>query len=339
MFRKEEIVREKEILAKFSGKTVLICGAGGLIGSTLAELLLCANDCLGLNINVIASGRNTEKLSARFKKYEGRKDLAFYKADVAEEGAFDALTGPVDFIVDCASPAHPVAYANTPVNVLTTNFLGTLNLLKTASKLGSRMTYVSSSEVYGEPVSSDAPRTERDYGYIDVLAKRSCYPEGKRAAENLCIAYGSQYGCDVLITRFCQIFGASVTDDNTRADAQFLRKCLAGEDIVMKSPGSQIRSMCYAKDAAFAILYILANGSSGEAYNVASKDGVSSIRNLAECMARAANVKIIDDFDPKTADVGFITRAVIDGSKLMALGWTPRYSVSEGVDDMFLVAK
>lgn len=337
MFTKEEISAEKDLFAHFAGKTVLVCGACGLIGSTLTEYILEANDVLGINVCVIASARRLEKLKNRYKKYEGRADLILCEADVTDEEALFSTEHKIDYIVDCASPAHPVAYANTPVDVLMTNFIGTLNLLKLATAKDARLLYVSSSEVYGQPkgeVPADFSNAENDYGYIDVLAKRSCYPEGKRAAENLCIAYSSQYGCDVVISRMCQIFGASVTDDNSRADAQFLRNCIAGENIVLKSPATQLRSMCYVKDAASALLYILAFGESQNAYNVSDKSSTATIRELAEFMAKAAGVCVVHEYDETTASYKFITRAVTDSSKLAALGWKAKYTIEDGVKDM-----
>lgn len=325
------------MLEIFSGKKVLICGACGLIGSTFAEYLLDANEILDLNVVVLASARKLEKLEIRYKKHENNKNLILVQADVTDERSLFAIDEDIDYIVDCASPAHPVAYANTPVDVLMTNFLGTYNLLRLAKEKNARLLYVSSSEVYGQPnenVAPDFSNAESDYCYLDVLAKRSCYPEGKRAAENLCIAFSNQYGVDVVITRMCQIFGASVTDDNSRADAQFLRKCKAGENIILKSPATQLRSMCYVKDAATAILYVLAFGENCNAYNVSDKDNSATIRELAEMMAEASGVSVVHEYDETTAGFKFLTRAVTDSTKLSKLGWKAKYSIKSGVKDM-----
>lgn len=343
MYRNDEISVETGLLNQLSHRCVLVCGACGLIGSSLVEYLLQSNILLSTDIRVIALGRSVEKLRKRFEKYTNLAELILFPADITDETSLAKLISQIDYVIDCASPAHPVAYANNPVDVLKTNIIGTLNLLNLCKLKKSRFLYVSSSEVYGNPfekVDVDFANTENDYGYIDLLAQRSCYPEGKRAAENLCISFDKQYDCDVVIARLCQVFGSAVAQDNSRADAQFLRKCISKENIILKSPGTQIRSMCYVKDAVIAILYVLLFGKRDNAYNIANKNSIASIRELAECMAETAGVKVAFDIPSDEEKKGFtnITRAVIDATKTEELGWKAKYDFQSAVEDMMYLS-
>ena len=128
------------------------------------------------------------------------------------------------------------------------NFMGLDCLLKSAVKNKSnRVVYISSSEVYGSKL-KDQPYQESDYGYVDLLNPRSCYPSSKRASETLCSAYTSEYGLDTVVVRPGHIYGPTITDTDDRASAQFTRCAVEGKDIVMKSAGTQLRSYCYVLD-------------------------------------------------------------------------------------------
>ncbi len=196
---------------------------------------------------------------------------------------------------------------------------------------------LSTGEVYGENPTFEAGFSEADHGWIDTMTPRACYPESKRAAETLVASYRAQYGVDALVARLCHVYGPTFTSSNSRADAQFIRKALAGEDIVMKSAGSQVRSFCYVSDAARAIFTLLERGAAGEAYNVANRRSVASIRQYAETLAGIAGVRLAFDLPPETERAGYtkITRAVLNPAKLEALGWTARYDLKAGLEETY----
>lgn len=321
-----------KLLESFRGKRFLIAGAGGLIGSTLAEMLLEADSTQGLEIRVCALGRRRSKLEERYQKWLGSPYFEILEGDVSDLAPVEE---PVDYIVHAASPAHPLAYSRTPVDVMKANLLGTMNLLEQAKRSGARLLYISSGEIYGVSSQADSAFKEGEYGYTDILNPRACYPESKRAAETLCASYHAQYGTDAVVARLCHVYGPSITEKNSRADAQFLRNVLAHEDIVMKSPGTQTRSFCYVKDAAEGLLYILAKGASGEAYNIANRNSVATVRDYARTLAEAGGVGIRDEFPSEVEARGYskISRAVLDASKLEALGWKPRYDLRQGLED------
>ena len=148
-------------------------------------------------------------------------------------------------------------------------------------------------------------------------------------------------GVDALVARLCHVYGPTFTSANSRADAQFIRKALAGEDIVMKSTGSQVRSFCYVADAVSALLTLLVKGGRGQAYNVANRNSVASIRQYAETLADIAGVKVAFDVPPEAEKAGYtkITRAVLNPAKTEALGWRPQFDLREGLTATYRCCK
>ena len=138
------------------------------------------------------------------------------------------------------------------------------NLLELAKKCRARVLYVSSGEVYGFNTGVES-FTEDYCGPLSLLTPRACYPSGKRAAETLCACYYAQYNVEAVIARPCHVYGPTMTKADSRAVAQFIRNALNHEDIVMKSRGTQVRSMCYVADCAAALLTVLLKGEPSQA--------------------------------------------------------------------------
>lgn len=313
---------------KLKNSTVMITGATGMIGACLTDMLGLADEKLGLNLRVIALCRNVERARTRFAHL---KNVEAISCD---------LTKPLenlpkaDYIIHAASNAHPMAFSADPVGTMTGNIFGTMNLLEHLRATGGgRLLFVSTGEIYGENPDVLDGFTEDSFGRIDSMNPRSCYPESKRAAETMCASYVRQFGADAVVARLCYIYGPTITADNSRADAQFLRKAMAGEDIVMKSTGSQLRSYCYVTDAATALLTILLRGETGCAYNVASRESVHTIRQYAETLAKLAGVKVVFDLPPEAERAGYstVSRAVQNPARLEKLGWKAAHTLESGM--------
>ena len=165
--------------------------------------------------------------------------------------------------------------------------------------------------------------TEEYCGPLDLSSPRSCYPEGKRAAEVLCQSYISQYGVDAVIVRPCHLFGPTMTPQDSRAVSEFLRKALAGEDIILKSAGTLERSHCSVFDAVNALLLVLQKGDCGEAYNIADKRLQMRIREFAEQVAHAGQCRVTQKSLSEAESKGYskTRRAVLSAVKLETLGW------------------
>lgn len=305
-------------LSPLCGKRVLIAGAAGMLGSCVVDLLRAYGQC-----EVIAMGRNAAAAGERFGPEDGT--YSFRRQDVAEP--IGELPGSVDYIIHAASNADPVRMAGDPVGTLTANVQGTKNLLDCGLSHGmKRFLFVSSGEVYGRPNANLDDFTEDYCGPLDLSSPRSCYPEGKRAAEVLCQSYVSQYGADAVIVRPCHLFGPTMSRRDSRAVAEFLWSAADGRDIVMKSAGLPERSHCHVADAARGLLTVLLNGERGRAYNIADRRYQMRICDFAQQAARAGGRQVIFEEPSALERAGYsrVSRAVLDASRLEALGWRPQ---------------
>ncbi len=316
----------------------LITGACGMIGSYMVDVLLTANRIHNLEMQVLPMGRSEAKAKARFARYWGQADFNFIAGDVNQP--LPSHLGTVEYIFHAASNTHPVAYATDPIGTVCTNILGTNHLLNFAANNGcKRFVFASTVEVYGEN-RGDCERFTEDYcGYIDCNTLRAGYPESKRAGEALCQAYMKQVGVDVVIPRLPRVYGPTLLESDTKALSQFIRKALAGEDIVLKSAGTQFFSYIYVGDAVYGVLYTLLYGESGQAYNIADEGSDITLRDLAQTIAEMVGRKVIFDLPSATEQAGFskATKAVMDSSKLRALGWFANVSLFEGVQSTIKV--
>ncbi len=323
-------------IEKLKGSSVLITGASGLIGSFVVDVLLEYNRKYAAGITVYAAGRNTSRLTERFSAVKTDK-LCFVEHDVNNKPSFDFK---VDYIIHAASPAYPAAFVSDPVGTVLSNVLGAQYLLEYAKDHGTkRFLFVSSGEVYGQADPSLTAFPEHYSGYVDPTQARSCYPASKRAAETLCVSYTQQYGLDTVIVRPCHTYGPNVTASDNRASVQFVNNAIAGEDIVMKSRGTQLRSYCYIADCASALLTVLTCGESAQAYNIANPDARVTIAGLAETIAKVAGTRVVfsePDNEAKGQQTP-ITYAVLDSDKLCSLGWRGKYSVEKGITNTIYV--
>lgn len=308
---------------------VLITGAGGLICSALVDLLLRRNDSFGSGIQVYAAGRNVEKLKERFAYWAGREDLHFVAYDATQPIVCEEC---FDYLIHGASPANPAAYGTQPVETMTANFLGMLNILRYARKCGAkRVLYVSSSEVYGKKEGSE-PYREQEYGFVDILNPRACYPSAKRAAETLCAAYAQEYGVETVIVRPGHVYGPTATPEDNRASTQFPRDALVGREIVMKSAGTQLRSYCYVLDCASAIVAVLLNGQTGRAYNISNRNSVVTIRQMAQAFADAAGCDLVFEnaTDAEKRSYNLMDNSALAAGSLEELGWYGLFDMDAG---------
>ena len=316
---------------KLRSARILITGATGLVGAFLTDCLLALSDQNALDLRLYALCRNAARAKERF----GERVNAI-AADVSEATALPEC----DYIIHAASNAHPKAFSADPVGTMLGNILGVRNLLEhlRAQEHG-RLLFVSTGEIYGDNPAIQDGFAETDFGKIDSMNPRACYPESKRAAETLCASYLSQYRVDSVVARLCYVYGPTITNENSRADAQFLRNALSKTDIIMKSAGAQVRSYCYVADAARALITILSGGESGSAYNVANRAAVRSIRKYAEALAKVAGVQVKFETPENAEKRGYstVSRAVQKPDRLEALGWKPLFSFEEGIEHTFRI--
>ena len=316
------------------GKSIMLSGATGLIGSFFVDVISEKNITDGLNCTVYALVRNEGKAKARFSKFADDTHLVFIPYDVKYPLVTDTPE-KIDYILHLASNTHPMLYATDPIGTITTNIIGLQNLLEFAAAHGcERFIFASSNEVYGEN-RGDAELFDEDYcGYINCNTLRAGYPESKRCGEALCQAYKSQKGLDVCVARLTRSYGPTMIMSDTKAVSQFIKKGVAGEDIVLKSEGTQYYSYTYTADAASGLLWILLAGESGEAYNIADISGDITLKDLASIIAEMNGKKVVFELPDAVEAAGYsrATKARLDGSKIRALGWKPMYNIKTGME-------
>lgn len=312
--------------------SILITGATGMIGSSVTEILLYLNREQNTETKLYLAGRNKKKLQNRFYEWKEGLDYFFVPFDAAKINTIDIKA---DYIIHGASPADPASYNHEPVETMMANIFGLKSMLDLAKEQGSqRVLYISSSEVYGKK-KSNKPYSETDYGYVDISNPRACYPSAKRASETLCAAYKKEYNVDYVIVRPGHVYGPSITTTDSRASAQFTKRAAAGENIILKSAGSQMRSYCYTLDCASAILTVLLNGKSGEAYNISNPDSICSIRTIAEVFAaESGNMVIFENpSDEEKAGYNLMDNSSLSADKIYGLGWHGWFNIEYGVKE------
>ena len=300
---------------KLRNKRLLISGGTGFIGGFLLDVIDYRNRVHGDHIEVIVLSRRGGVDEDLIRYVAQDVTLPF---DVDEK---------VDFVLHLASNTHPSQYKSDPVGTITANVFGCDNLLKIARKSAAKFLLASSVEIYGNGATE--PIKESFCGYIDCNTARAGYNEAKRVCESLCASYSQQYGVGAVIARLARVFGADRKKDS-KALAQFFDKAVRGEDIVLNSAGNQRFSYCYVADAVSGILKLLVDWSDGQAYNVSDDDDGGTLRDYATYISSIANVKLISDIK-KDAFASKADYAILDCSKLKAIGWSPRYTVKEGM--------
>lgn len=312
-----------------------------MIGSCLIDAILLRNRDFGLGCSVYALTRNLVRAKERFEGWGNSTLLHFIEADVNAAVSFPEGQS-CDYVLHLASNTHPVAYATDPIGTITTNILGTKNMLDLAVKTSAkRFLFASSNEIYGENRGDQEFFDEAYLGYIDCNTLRAGYPESKRCGEALCQAYRKQFGLDFVIARLTRSFGPTLQISDTKALSQFLRNALNGEDIVLKSAGNQYYSYTYAADAVSGLLTTLLKGHPGEAYNVADTSCDIRLKNLARIVADCAGTRVIYDVPSEVEAAGFskAMKARLDGTKLRSLGWRPLFSIEPAIQRTLTIRK
>lgn len=229
-------------------KTILISGATGMIGSFIVDLIMKLNLEDNLNCKIYAMGRTIKKAQERFSKYYDNDLFEFISGDInIPIERKDIQT--IDYIIHLASYTHPKAYSTYPIETITTNVIGTKNLLDFALKHNNkRFVFASSVEVYGEN-KGDTEKFNEDYlGYINCNTLRAGYPEAKRVGEALCQAYIKQEKMDIVIPRIARVWGPTMLMNDSKALSQFIKNGINKENIVLKSKGNQYFSYIYVAD-------------------------------------------------------------------------------------------
>lgn len=324
----EQILSQDLEWEKFNNTKVLITGAGGMLGSYITRTLCLLKEKNDWDIDVYALVRNPGKLP---------EDL-HGKVYIIQQSVAEPIDTDIkfDYIIHSASPASPLIMKDDPVGTIAANTLGAYYTLDLARKSKAKgYLFISSREIYGQPYDDQREFTEETYGFVDPLSARSCYPEGKKAAETMCASFAQQYGLNVKIARLAHTYGPGMSIDDGRVQADFLRDVVNNRNIVLKSEGRPIRTYTYVSDAVAAMFYILLK-SDDMVYNISSPESTVSIRQLAETLVEAfpeRGLSLVFDIPEEQKNTGAapFTLGILNSDKLNSIGWKPKYSLKDGL--------
>ncbi len=214
---------------------ILITGGAGFLGSHLARRLIAqGHEIYCLDNLYTGQLKNVADLM-------NNPNFTFINQDVVQPIDID-----VNGIFNLACPASPIHYQSDPVRTIRTNIEGAINVLDLASKMNARVLQASTSEVYGDPKVS--PQPESYWGNVNPIGIRSCYDEGKRAAETLFTDYRRQYGTDIRIARIFNTYGPAMSINDGRVVSNFICQAIQNQPITVYGDGTQSRSFCYVSD-------------------------------------------------------------------------------------------
>ena len=214
---------------------ILVTGGAGFLGSYICESLLSLNHEVIALDNLYTGSKDNINHLLNFPKFEFiRHDITF------------PIFLEIDGIINMACPASPKSYQKDPVQTIKTNVHGAINLLGLAKRTKSRILQASTSEIYGDPKTK--PQNEEYWGNVNPVGIRSCYDEGKRAAETLFSDYYRQHSVDIRIARIFNTFGPRMAVNDGRVVSNFIVQALKNEDITIYGDGNQTRSFCYVDD-------------------------------------------------------------------------------------------
>lgn len=216
-------------------KKILVTGGAGFLGSHLCDRLVAqGHHVLCVDNYFTGSKKNVEHLLSNPNFEIIRQDICI------------PLYVEVDEIYNLACPASPYYYQLDPIQTMKTSIIGAFNMLGLAKRTGAKILQASTSECYGDP--EVHPQPETYWGNVNPIGIRSCYDEGKRAAETLFMDYHRKHGVDTRIMRIFNTYGPRMNQNDGRVVSNFVVQALKGEDITIYGDGSQTRSFCYFED-------------------------------------------------------------------------------------------
>jgi UDP-glucuronate decarboxylase len=298
-------------------KRILITGGAGFLGSHLCERLLsCGHDILCLDNLYTGSRDNIIHLLAN-PRFE------FIRHDI-----INPIYLEVDEIYNLACPASPVHYQYNPIKTIKTNIMGTINALGIAKRVKGKILQASTSEVYGSP--EEHPQTESYWGKVNPIGIRSCYDEGKRAAECLMMDYYRQNRVNIKIIRIFNTYGPRMAENDGRVVSNFISQALKGKEITVYGDGSQTRSFCYVDDLIDGMIAMMDTADHFTGPVNLGNPEEHTILGLAEMIIRLTDSgsKIIYKEIPQDDPVQRRPDISLAAEKL---AWAPKISVEQGL--------
>ena len=296
---------------------VVIMGGAGFVGSHLCDRLI-ADRFEVVCVDSLLTGK-----AENVRHLLDHPGFTFVKGDITEP---IEIPGPVDYVLNFASPASPIDYARHPIHTLKVGALGTYHALGLSQAKGAVFVLASTSEIYGDPEVS--PQPESYWGHVNPIGPRSVYDEAKRFAEAICVAYHRQNGVDVRIARIFNTYGPRMRADDGRVVPAFINQALRGEPLTVFGDGSQTRSYCYVSDLVEGILALLSS-SETDPVNIGNPREISVLEFAKMIIAMTESSSAIEYHDLPVDDPKVRVPDISRAKSL--LHWEPQVDLEEGL--------
>jgi UDP-glucuronate decarboxylase len=319
---KETIANLGAISEKVGGKTVLVTGGAGFLGSWLCDVLA------ELNANVICLDNLASGLESNISDLRNKDNFTFIRHDITRPIFFDE---DLDVVLHLASRASPFEFQRFPIQILKANTLGIWVALGIAKRHNARLLYTSTSEIYGN--ATEVPTSEEYTGNVNPIGARSCYDEAKRCGESFVMAYRLEHGIDARIARLFNTYGPRMRADDVygRVVPRFIEQALKNAPITVFGDGSQTRSFCYVTDQIEALLrFALSEGLDGKTVNIGNDEEIS-IMALAETIKKLTSSSSEIKFEPLPKDDPLRRRPDISKANDL-LHWKPKVGLEKGLE-------
>ena len=299
-----------------TNKINLITGGTGFLGSHLTKYLLDAGE------QVISIDNNFTGSKNNIKNFLKNPNFEFIRHDVTQPIFLE-----VDRIWHLACPASPIHYQSNPIKTTKTSFLGTLNMLGIAKRVGAKILLASTSEVYGDP--KEHPQKESYNGSVNPIGIRSCYDEGKRVAETLCFDYKRIHEIDIRVMRIFNTYGPKMNLNDGRVVSNFIVQALKGKNLTIYGDGTQTRSFCYVDDLISGMVSLM-NGNHYGPINIGNPNEFK-IKELAELIIQKINPNLEISYLPLPQDDPLQRKPDISLARKELL-WEPKINIKEGLE-------
>lgn len=281
------------------GKNILITGASGMLASYMVYVLIYLNE------NVFEKPCNLYLLMrSKNDKFGDEKFIHYIYGDISKSKPI--IKEKIHYIIHAASKSAPKIYLDNMIDTLNTNIKGLYNILDLVNKETKSILFFSSGEVYGQIENIDQQISENYIGKVDHLGKRSCYAEGKRASETICMNYFWERNFPIKIARIFHTFGPGLNLDDGRVFSDFIKMGLEGKNIDIKGNKSLERPFLYIKDATIMFFLLLLSSKNGEVYNISNNKEMHSVGEVAKLVTeiinkcKKINIKVLEK---KTGDL------------------------------------
>lgn len=298
-------------------KTILVTGGAGFLGSHLCDRLIERGD------EVICLDNFFTGYKDNVRHLLGHPRFELVRHDIVHSIYLEA-----EQIYNLACPASPEAYQYNPIKTIKTSTVGMVNVLGLAKRCRARVLQASTSEVYGDP--EVHPQVEDYWGNVNPIGPRSCYDEGKRVAESLCVNYAQEHKMTVRLIRIFNTYGPRMDPRDGRVVSNFIMQALKGEPLTIYGDGMQTRSFCFVSDLIEGMMRLMDyEGPDPGPVNVGNP-GEFSMRQLADAAIKLTNSKSTLDLRPLPKDDPTRRRPDITKARTL-LGWEPKVDLESGL--------